>query len=127
MNYYEQLRDQRQSIEEIRYELKTNALRRSGIYAANQYLHNVLGGEERGLCGTAIVLVMPQHDGRTKKGKAERKTLLAMGFEKSRSGAFKRYGEYPSQSVEVKEIEARAMADFMRREGFKAFTQVFLD
>jgi len=115
------------NIEQTRNQITAATLKAVGTRAAEEYFYNALGGEDRGTCGFAWVYVMPQHNGRTKAGKAERQALIDMGFEKSYSGAFKLYASYPVQSMDVREREARAMAEFLQEQGLKAYTQTFMD
>ena len=115
------------NIEQTRNQITAATIKAVGTRAAEEYFYNVLGGEDRGTCGFAWVWVMPQHNGRTKAGKAERQTLAELGFEKSYSGAFKLYASYPVQSIDVQEREARAMAQFLQEQGYTAHTQTFVD
>ena len=88
---------------------------------------NTTGGNTYGepvYCGFAWVTVYPEHKGNTRAGKAERKTLEAMGFRKDWTGkAYELWNPtgYAGQSMDVKEVGAQAYAEVLRSAGFKAY------
>ena len=88
---------------------------------------NTTGGNTYGepvYCGFAWVTVYPEHKGNTRAGKAERKTLEAMGFRKDWTGkAYELWNPtgYMGQSMDVKEVGAQAYAEVLRGAGFKAY------
>jgi hypothetical protein len=88
---------------------------------------NTTGGNQYGepmYCGFAWVTVYPEHKGNTRAGKAERKTLEAMGFRKDWTGkAYELWNPtgYAGQSMDVKEVGAQAYAEVLRTAGYKAY------
>ena len=113
--------------EQIRDKIASAAIDSIGNHAAEEFLHNVFDGEDRGCCGFAWVTIVPKHKGNTKDGKTERQILTAFGFNQSYDKTFKRYSRYPVQSLDVLEAESRAIAEFLRERGFNAFTQSRMD
>src|SRR6056300_629668 len=98
--------------------------------AQQQFLDNwvnTTGGNQYGepmYCGFAWVTVYPEHKGNTRLGKAERRTLEAMGFRKDWTGkAYELWNPtgYAGQSMDVKEVGAQAYAEVLRGAGFKAY------
>lgn len=115
------------NIEQARSTIASATIDVVGAHAAEEFLHNVFDGEDRGCCGFAWVTIVPKHKGNTKAGKEERKILTAFGFNQSYDKTFKRYSHYPVQSLDVLEAESRAIAEFLRERGFNAFTQSRMD
>ena len=75
-------------------------------------------------CGFAWVTVYPEHKGNTRLGKAERATLVAMGFRKDWTGkSYELWNPtgYAGQSMDVKEAGAQAYAEVLRAHGFSAY------
>lgn len=75
-------------------------------------------------CGFGWVTIRPEHKGNTKLGKAERKKMEYLGFEKDWTG--KSYqlwnvGEYHGQSMDVKVAAAEAYAEVLTRNGYRAY------
>ena len=115
------------NIEQTRNQIASAAIDSIGTHAAEEFLQNVYGGEDRGCCGFAWVTIVPKHKGNTRDGKTERQILTAFGFDQSYDKTFKRYSRYPVQSLNVLEAESRAIAEFLRRRGYNAFTQSRMD
>jgi hypothetical protein len=88
---------------------------------------NTTGGNQYGepmYCGFAWVTVDPKHKGNTRAGKAERAVLERMGFRKDWTGrAYQLWNPtgYRGQSMDVKEVGARAYAEVLRSHGFEAY------
>ena len=98
--------------------------------AADKFFQEKLGGQDAYACGFAWVTVYPKFKGNTKDGKAERKVLAEMGFEKDWTG--KAYQVWnPSghhcQNVDTKEAGAVAAANVLKKYGFKAYAGSRLD
>ena len=100
--------------------------------AQQQFLDNWVnstGGNAYGepmYCGFAWVTVFPEHKGNTRAGKAERRTLEAMGFRKDWTGrAYQLWNPagYAGQSMDVKEVGAQAYAEVLRGAGFTAYME----
>lgn len=74
-------------------------------------------GGDFGMCGFAWVTVTPKEKGNTKGGRAERKMLESIGFEKDWTGKNWQLwnpAKYPGQNIDIKEAGARAYAAKMR-------------
>jgi hypothetical protein len=74
-------------------------------------------GGDFGMCGFAWVSVTPKEKGNTKGGRAERKMLEQIGFEKDWTGKSWQLwnpSKYNGQNVDIKEAGARAYAAKMR-------------
>ncbi len=98
--------------------------------AAQKFFQERLGGRDQYACGFAWVNVVPKHKGNTRDGKAERKTLEALGFRKDWTG--KEYqiwnpSNHNCQNVDTKEAGARAAAEVLRKHGFDAYAGSRLD
>lgn len=111
------------TFEEARTELMAATMRKEAYRAAEEFFYNALDGEDQGMCGFAWVEIMPKHKGNTRDGKAERKVLAAMGFEKSWDG--KNYylwnpAGFPVQNVDTLYAGARNAAEFLKHHGFNA-------
>lgn len=98
--------------------------------AAQEYLDEHLGGEDRYACGFAWVDLIPDHKGNTRAGKAERKVFEALGFRKDWTGKVWAYWN-PSklgvQNIDTKEAGARAAAEVLKAYGFTAHANSRLD
>lgn len=83
---------------------------------------------EDGVCGFAWVDVFPTHKGNTKLGREERRILEQCGFDKSYDGPkyYKWISDF-NQSMQKKEIYARAYAKVLRENGIKAYEGSRLD
>lgn len=83
-----------------------------------------------GSCGFAWVTIYPKYKGNTKDGKAERKILAGLGFEKDwtgRSYMIWNPGGAPVQSVFILQTGADAAAIVLRSHGFDAYSCSRLD
>lgn len=74
-----------------------------------------------GVCGFAWVTIYPQHKGNTRLGKDERYVLERCGFRKDydKPSYSRSISDY-NQSMQKKEIHARAYAEVLRQNGLKA-------
>lgn len=98
--------------------------------AAEAYFQKYLGGKDAYACGFAWVTIYPKFKGNTRDGKAERKILAELGFEKDYTGKVYEFWN-PSglycQNVDTKEEGARAAAAVLRKYGFDAYAGSRLD
>jgi hypothetical protein len=83
---------------------------------------------EDGVCGFAWVDVYPEYKGNTRLGKEERRILEANGFKKKFEGSayYKWVSDY-NQSMQKKEVYARAFAEILRENAIKAYSGSRLD
>lgn len=88
-------------------------------------------GGDFGMCGFAWVSVTPKEKGNTKNGRAERKMLESIGFEKDWTGKNWQLwnpSKYNGQNIDIKEAGARAYAAKMRElSGLSAWASSRLD
>lgn len=113
------------NIEAIKKEVRDAAFK-----AADNYFKTVLGGVDRYACGFAWVTVYPEHKGNTRAGKEERKVLESLGLRKDWTGkAYELWNPsgYAVQNVDTLEAGARAAAEVLRENGFKAYAGSRLD
>ena len=81
-----------------------------------------------GVCGFAWVDVYPANKGNTKAGKEERKLLERFGFRKNDyEKTHQLWVSAYNQSMQKKESYARAFAEVLRENGFKAYAGSRLD
>jgi hypothetical protein len=81
-----------------------------------------------GVCGFAWVDVYPANKGNTKAGKEERKLLERFGFRKNDyEKTHQLWVSAYNQSMQKKESYARAFAEVLRANGFKAYAGSRLD
>lgn len=81
-----------------------------------------------GVCGFAWVDVYPANKGNTKAGKEERKLLEHFGFRKNDyEKTHQLWVSAYNQSMQKKEAYARAFAEVLRVNGFKAYAGSRLD
>jgi hypothetical protein len=81
-----------------------------------------------GVCGFAWVNVYPANKGNTKAGKEERKLLERFGFRKNDyEKTHQLWVSAYNQSMQKKESYARAFAEVLRANGFKAYAGSRLD
>jgi hypothetical protein len=81
-----------------------------------------------GVCGFAWVDVYPANKGNTKAGKEERKLLERFGFRKNDyEKTHQLWVSAYTQSMQKKESYARAFAEVLRANGFKAYAGSRLD
>lgn len=83
-----------------------------------------------GSCGFAWITIVPKYRGNTKEGKAERKILAELGFEKDWTG--RNYmiwnpSKIGAQSVFIREAGSSAGANILRYYGFDAYSNSRLD
>lgn len=102
----------------------------SAVDATEQYIKDVLDGEDKFACGFAWVTIYPQWKGNTKEGKGERAFYRALGFELDYTGkSFMMWN--PSdcgfQNIDCKERGAEAAAEVLRSVGIKAYAGSRLD
>ena len=98
--------------------------------AANKFFQEKLGGTDQYACGFAWVTVYPTHKGNTREGRAERKVLETLGFEKDWTGkAYQIWNPsgHMCQNVDTKEVGARAAATVLKKYGFDAYAGSRLD
>lgn len=98
--------------------------------AAREFADAHYGGKDGGACGFAWVVIYPESKGNTKLGKIERNVIKAMGFRQDYTG--KGYelsdpAKWPGQSIDCKEVGAKAAAVVLKKYGFKAHAQSRLD
>lgn len=75
-----------------------------------------------GVCGFAWVDVYPANKGNTREGKEERKLLEKFGFRKNDyEKSYQLWISAFNQSMQKKETYARAFANVLRENGFKAY------
>lgn len=105
-------------------------MRTAASLAALDYVNQwtrTTGGNAYGepmYCGFAWVTVYPQHKGNTREGRAERKTLEALGMRRDYTGkAYELWNPsgWHGQSMDVKERGATAAANVLRKYGFTAY------
>ena len=112
---------------------EADMIRRHATFAAELAMNTFLADwrletgsspyDEPMYCGFAWVTVHPEHKGNTRLGKAERSILKSLGFEKDWTGkAYELCNPtgYAGQSMDVKEVGARAYAEVLQEHGFKA-------
>lgn len=113
--------------------VNTDAIRNEMLEQAHtvamDYLNKYLGGQDQYACGFAWISVYPEHKGNTRAGRAERRVLEAIGFEKSYDGSYQCWNpsKWGGQNIDVKEAGARAGAEVLRKYGFKAYAGSRLD
>ena len=98
--------------------------------AADKFFQEKLGGEDKYACGFSWVTVFPEHKGNTRLGKAERKILLDMGFQKDWTGIGYRLwnpSKFGCQNVDTLEAGSRAAAKVFSEYGLRAFAGSRLD
>lgn len=113
------------TLEDIKLELETEAYAR-----AQNYFDTVMGGQDRGACGFAWVIIYPKHKGNTKLGKAERKEFEALGARKDWTGkAWQIWNpaKIGCQNIDTLEAGARGAANVLKRYGYDAVPQSRLD
>lgn len=113
------------NVEQIKAEVRAKA-----FAAADSYFKTVLGGVDRYDCGFAWVTVYPEHKGNTRVGRAERKTLEALGLRKDWTGrAYELWNPagYSVQNVDTLKAGARAAAEVLKGYGFRASAGSRLD
>ena len=98
--------------------------------AADKFFQEKLGGVDQYACGFSWVTVFPEHKGNTRLGKAERRLLEAMGFQKDYTGIAWRMSnpsKYRCQNVDTLEAGSHAAAKVFREYGLRAFAGSRLD
>lgn len=97
--------------------------------AADAYEHKHYPNGGWGACGFAWVTVYLNTKGNTRVGRAERRTLEALGFRKDYSGAYCLWNpsKYPTQNVNTLEAGAEAAAQLLRAQGYTAYAGSRLD
>lgn len=99
--------------------------------AATDYSNKYFDGGDAGACGFAWVSYYPENKGNTKLGKAERKAVEAIGFEKNWTGKVWELwnpSDYRGQSVDAKFTGALAYAEkFLELTGVKLYAGDRLD
>lgn len=98
--------------------------------STQNYIDEVLKGEDSGSCGFAWVKVKPQHKGNTKEGRQERKIFAALDLQKDWTDKIFQWWN-PSksyfQNIDCKEQGARAAARVLRAYGLDAWMESRLD
>ena len=110
--------------------LTEDLIRATAFTAADEFENKYYPDGAWGACGFAWVTVYPEHKGNTRLGKAERKTLLGLGFSKDWTGkAYQMWNpsKYPTQNVDTLEAGARAAAQLLQAQGYKAYAGSRLD
>jgi hypothetical protein len=98
--------------------------------AANKFFKEMLGNQDRGMCGFAWITVYPKNKGNTTAGKAERRVLESLGFRKDWTGkAYELWNpaKHGAQNIDVKEVGARAGAEVLKGYGLSAYANSRLD
>lgn len=81
-----------------------------------------------GVCGFAWVDIYPANKGNTREGKEERKMLERFGFRKNDyEKTYQLWISAYNQSMQKKETYARAYANILRANGFKAYSGSRMD
>jgi len=104
--------------------IQATAFRAADAYEQKHYPN---GGW--GACGFAWVNVYLTTKGNTRVGKAERRTLEALGFRKDYTGAYQMWNpsKYPTQNVDTLEAGAQAAAQLLKSAGYTAYAGSRLD
>jgi hypothetical protein len=98
--------------------------------ASTKFFQEKLGGQDQYACGFAWTTIYPKNKGNTKAGKAERKIIAELGFEKDWTGkAYQIWnpGQYHGQNIDAKEAGAVAAANVLKKYGFSAYAGSRLD
>lgn len=98
--------------------------------AARAYMNKWMGGQDRGACGFAWVTITPEHDGRTRAGRDERRRFAELGAEPHwNKGQYLIWspGQIGVQSVDIVEAGAAKAAELLRAEGITAYAGSRLD
>jgi hypothetical protein len=97
--------------------------------AADAYEQKYYPNGGWGACGFAWVNVYLTTKGNTREGKAERKTLEALGFRKDYTGAYQMWNpsKYATQNVDTLEAGAEAAAQLLKAHGYTAYAGSRLD
>jgi len=112
-------------IEQIKTDMNAAAATAATAYLAYHY-----GGRDQGACGFAWVTIYPEHDGRTAKGKAERKAFAQLGAEPHWiKGQYMIWNpaKVGAQNVDCKERGAWAAVKVLREAGINASAGSRLD
>ena len=106
------------NIEQIKTDMNAAA-----ATAAQAFLDQHYGGQDHGACGFAWLTIYPEHDGRTAKGKAERKAFAQLGAESHWiKGLYMIWNpsKIGAQNVDCKEAGAWAAVKVLKEAGIKA-------